>query len=96
MNRSVLDTWSRGCNTLYVGNLDTSITKDDLFKIFEQYGSVLEIDMPSSPEPHHKQSHYCFLIFERWESVVLSADNLNGMILHGRAIKVQPAPKYRK
>ena len=94
--RSVLDTWSSSCLTLYVGNLDSSLTRDDITRIFEQYGTIQEIDIPSNASATASQTRFCFIVFERWESVVLSADNFNGVVIRGRAIRVEPAPKYKK
>jgi RNA recognition motif-containing protein len=92
MSRSVIDSWSSSCFTLYAGNLDTSVGEDMILKIFEQFGTITFLDCPTC----NKESKFCFITYERWESVVLAADNLNGIVIQERILKVEPAPKYRK
>lgn len=95
MRNTVFDTWSNSCYTLYVGNLDCSLSKDDIARIFEQYGRIQEIDMPAQPANGHKNSKFCFIKFDRWESVVLCADNMNGICISGKSLRVEQAPKYK-
>lgn len=91
--KSVHDTWSSTCFTIFVGNLASEVDKEYLIKVFEQYGNVKAVDFPRAID-RNKPPGYCFIIYERWESVVLAADNLNGINIHGRIIKVQPAPRH--
>lgn len=96
---------------LFVGNLDRRLTEGDVITIFSQYGEVLDINLPRTPEGglksqqgssnQHPQSKpgdrrgFGFLLYEDQRSTVLAVDNLNGFALLGRTLRVDHVREYR-
>jgi RNA recognition motif-containing protein len=54
----------------------------DIIAIFSQYGEIVDLD---------KKEHFAFLCYENQKSTILAVDNLNGIKVDGRHIKVDHA-----
>lgn len=91
---TVLDTWSSHCFTAFIGNIDHGINEEFISKVFEQFGTIMSLNMPRASDSG-LMAGFCFITFEKWESVVLVSDNFDGIILGSKKIRVKPAPKYR-
>ncbi|XP_038693210.1 RNA-binding protein 39-like isoform X2 [Tripterygium wilfordii] len=78
--------YSGGARRLYVGNLNTNITEDQLRQVFEPFGTVELVQLPLDETGHCKG--FGFVQFARLEDA-RSALNLNGQVeIAGRMIKV--------
>ncbi|KAL2476948.1 Splicing factor [Forsythia ovata] len=72
---------------LYVGNLPVTIKEDQLRQVFEPFGSVELVQLPTDPETANCKG-YGFVQFSRLEDAK-AAQNLNGQLeIAGRVIKV--------
>ncbi|PRP81641.1 hypothetical protein PROFUN_01148 [Planoprotostelium fungivorum] len=71
---------------IYVGGLDFNFTEGDIICVFSQYGDIIDINMPKSDEGVSKG--FCFLCYYNQKSTVLAVDNLNGIKLAGKTIRV--------
>ncbi|XP_022896694.1 RNA-binding protein 39-like isoform X2 [Olea europaea var. sylvestris] len=72
---------------LYVGNLPVAIKENQLRQVFEPFGSVELVQLPTDPETANCKG-YGFVQFARLEDAK-AAQNLNGQLeIAGRVIKV--------
>ncbi|KZV41128.1 RNA-binding protein 39 [Dorcoceras hygrometricum] len=82
-----LGPYSGGARRLYVGNLPVTIKEDQLRQVFEPFGAVELLQMPTDPGTGNCKG-YAFIQFARLEDAN-AAQNLNGELeIAGRAIKV--------
>ncbi|KAL3722734.1 hypothetical protein ACJRO7_035014 [Eucalyptus globulus] len=77
--------YSGGARRLYVGNLHTNLTTEQLKKIFEPFGEVELVQLPLDESGHCKG--FGFVQFARLEDA-RNALSLNGLEIAGRTIKV--------
>lgn len=83
----LLGPYSGGARRLYVGNLPLTIKEDQLRQVFEPFGTVELVQMPSDPGTGNCKG-YAFIQFARLEDAK-AAQNLNGQLeIAGRVIKV--------
>ncbi|KAH9308342.1 hypothetical protein KI387_036253, partial [Taxus chinensis] len=79
--------YSGGARRLYVGNLHFNITEDQLRQVFEPFGSVELVQLPTDPETGQCKG-FGFVQFARLEDA-RAAQSLNGQLeIAGRVIKV--------
>ncbi|XP_075521023.1 uncharacterized protein LOC142554219 isoform X2 [Primulina tabacum] len=84
---SGLGTYSGGARRLYVGNLPVTIKEDQLRQVFEPFGAVELLQMPTDLGTGNCKG-YAFIQFARIEDAN-AAQNLNGELeIAGRVIKV--------
>ncbi|XP_073128325.1 uncharacterized protein [Henckelia pumila] len=82
-----LGPYSGGARRLYVGNLPVTIKEDQLRQVFEPFGAVELLQMPTDLGTGNCKG-YAFIQFARLEDAN-AAQNLNGQLeIAGRAIKV--------
>ncbi|KAF2302095.1 hypothetical protein GH714_032637 [Hevea brasiliensis] len=82
----LISPYSGGARRLYVGNLHFNITEDLLRQVFEPFGTVELVQLPSDETGHCKG--FGFVQFARLEDA-RNALNLNGQVeIAGRPIKV--------
>ncbi|KAK6159598.1 hypothetical protein DH2020_006912 [Rehmannia glutinosa] len=82
-----LGPYSGGARRLYVGNLPVTIKEDQLRQVFEAFGTVELVQMPTDPGAVNCKG-YAFIQFARLEDAK-AAQNLNGQLeIAGRVIKV--------
>ncbi|KAJ9704473.1 hypothetical protein PVL29_002847 [Vitis rotundifolia] len=79
--------YSGGARRLYVGNLHFNITEDQLRQVFEPFGTVELVQLPTDLETGHCKG-FGFVQFARLEDA-RAAQSLNGQLdIAGRTIKV--------
>uniref|UniRef100_A0A0C9S7S7 TSA: Wollemia nobilis Ref_Wollemi_Transcript_12845_2365 transcribed RNA sequence n=1 Tax=Wollemia nobilis TaxID=56998 RepID=A0A0C9S7S7_9CONI len=79
--------YSGGARRLYVGNLHFNITEDQLRQVFEPFGTVELVQLPTDPETGQCKG-FGFVQFARLEDA-RAAQSLNGQLeIAGRVIKV--------
>jgi len=79
--------YSGGARRLYVGNLHFNITEDQLRQVFEPFGPVELVQLPTDPETGQCKG-FGFVQFTKLEDA-RAAQNLNGQLeIAGRIIKV--------
>ncbi|XP_057500152.1 uncharacterized protein LOC130784334 isoform X2 [Actinidia eriantha] len=79
--------YSGGVRRLYVGNLHLNMKEDQLRQVFEPFGTVELVQLPSDPETGNCKG-FGFVQFARLEDA-RAAQSLNGQLeIAGRVIKV--------
>ncbi|KAG0433482.1 hypothetical protein HPB47_019868 [Ixodes persulcatus] len=79
---------------IFVGGLDYELTEGDIICVFSQFGEIVNINLIRDKKTG-KSKGYCFLCFEDQRSTVLSVDNLNGISLCQRTLRVDHVENYR-
>jgi RNA recognition motif-containing protein len=75
---------------IYVGHLSNEVTQDDLIQLFEEYGTVKSVYVPTNKETGQPRgSAFVEMETDTQESTAIEA--LNGSKLMGRNIKVSKA-----
>ncbi|KAM9326546.1 RNA-binding motif protein, X-linked 2 [Gastrophryne carolinensis] len=79
---------------IFMGGLPFELTEGDIICVFSQYGEVVNINLVRD-KASGKSRGFCFLCYEDQRSTVLAVDNLNGIKLKGRTIRVDHVADYR-
>lgn len=79
---------------IYVGGLNFDLTEGDIVCVFSQYGEVANLNLVRDKD-NGKSKGFAFVCYENQKSTVLAADNLNGIKLGGRIIRVDHVEKYK-
>ncbi|KAL3308883.1 RNA-binding motif protein, X-linked 2, partial [Cichlidogyrus casuarinus] len=79
---------------IYVGGLDYDLTEGDIICVFSQYGEIVNINLVRDRKTG-KSKGFCFICYEDQRSTILATDNLNGIKLVGRIIRVDHVEKYK-
>ena len=75
---------------IYVGHLSNEVTQDDLIQLFEEYGTVKSVYIPTNKETGQPRgSAFVEMKIDTEEAKAIEA--LNGSKLMGRNIKVSKA-----
>ncbi|KAJ6821921.1 RNA-binding protein 39 isoform X1 [Iris pallida] len=78
--------YSGGARRLYVGNLHSNITEDQLRQVFEPFGALELVQLPLDPETGHCKG-FGFVQFARLEDAI-NAQSLNGQLdIAGKTVK---------
>ncbi|MFB6275007.1 MAG: RNA recognition motif domain-containing protein [Halothece sp.] len=82
--------------SIYIGNLDYSVTQDDLSEVFAEYGTVKRVYLPTDRETGRMRGFgFVEMASESEESNAIS--ELDGAEWMGRELKVNPArPRENK
>jgi RNA recognition motif-containing protein len=75
---------------IYIGSLSTSITSDDLRKVFEAYGQVAEVKIIMDRYTGESRG-FAFVQMPIKAEAIAAIDGLNGSELKGRTIVVNEA-----
>lgn len=67
---------------IYIGNLDESVTKENLEELFKKHGNVLGVDV-------HRG--FGFIQFEEEKGAQLAIQNQHGVMFQGRKLNVKQA-----
>ena len=70
----------------FVGNLPFAATEDDLRQVFEEYGTVVSVAIMA--DENGRPKGFGFVNFESAVAGAKAVEELNGHVLHGRAINV--------
>ena len=76
--------------SIYVGNLSYDATNDDLKEVFEEYGTVKRVQLPTDRETGRPRG-FGFVEMETDEQEQAAIDALDGASWMGRDIKVNKA-----
>jgi len=79
---------------IYVGGLDYGLTEGDIEAVFSQYGKIVQLNYVKDRDTG-KPKGFSFINFEDQRSTVLSVDNLNGIRLCNRFLKVDHVRDYK-
>jgi len=77
-------------NKLYVGNLDYSITEDNLKTVFAEYGTVEEVKLIIDNNTNRSKG-FAFVTMSTEEEAANAINNLSNAELEGRPMKVSEA-----
>ena len=73
--------------TIYVNNFDESMSQNTLFDIFKEFGRIVRVTMK------HK---FAFVEFANAESAKMAVNTVNGRVINGQKISVQPHVQKEK
>ena len=76
-------------NKLYVGNLDYSVTKNDLENLFAEFGQVRNVNVIEN-------KGFGFVEMSNTSEAIKARDEMDGSVFKGRAIKVSEARPQQK
>ncbi|XP_071839511.1 uncharacterized protein [Apostichopus japonicus] len=79
---------------IFVGGLPFKLSEGDILAIFSQYGEIVNINLVRDKKSGKSQG-YCFIAYEDQRSTILAVDNLNGIQILGRTIRVDHVANYR-
>ncbi|KAL5106198.1 RNA-binding motif protein X-linked 2 [Taenia crassiceps] len=79
---------------IFVGGLSYDLTEGDVICVFSQYGEIANINLVRDRDTGRSKG-FAFVCYENQKSTVLATDNLNGIKLAGRVIRVDHVEKYR-
>lgn len=75
---------------IYVGNLSYDVTKDDLTTVFEEYGNVSRVSLPTDRETGRPRG-FGFVEMNSEEDETKAIERLDGAEWMGRQLKVNKA-----
>lgn len=79
---------------VFIGGLPYELTEGDIICIFSQYGEIVNINLIRDKDSG-KSKGFCFLCYEDQRSTVLAVDNLNGIKILNRAVRVDHVSNYK-
>ncbi|TKR81715.1 hypothetical protein L596_015544 [Steinernema carpocapsae] len=79
---------------IFVGGLPYALNEGDVISVFSQYGEIVNINLVRDSKTG-KSKGFAFLCYDDQRSTVLAVDNLNGISLVGRMIKVDHVEEYK-
>ncbi|VEN41857.1 unnamed protein product [Callosobruchus maculatus] len=79
---------------IFVGGLPYDLSEGDIVCVFSQYGEVVNINLIRAKDTG-KSKGYCFLCYEDQRSTILAVDNLNGIKILNRTLRVDHVAEYK-
>ncbi|XP_023947737.2 RNA-binding motif protein, X-linked 2 [Bicyclus anynana] len=79
---------------LFIGGLPYDLTEGDVICVFSQYGEIVNINLVRD-KGTGKSRGFAFICYEDQRSTILAVDNLNGIKILGRTIRVDHCEQYR-
>merc|ERR1712018_1026671 len=79
---------------IYSGGLPYDLTEGDIICVFSQYGEIVHINLIRDHKTG-KSKGFAFICYEDQRSTILAVDNLNGMKLCGRLVRVDHVHTYK-
>eukprot|EP00062_Callorhinchus_milii_P006725 gi/632947563/ref/XP_007889109.1/ PREDICTED: guanine nucleotide-binding protein G(i) subunit alpha-1 [Callorhinchus milii] len=79
---------------VYIGGFPYELTEGDVICVFSQYGEIVNINLVRDKKTG-KSKGFCFICFEDQRSTILAVDNLNGIKIKGRTIRVDHVANYK-
>ncbi|NJK56225.1 MAG: RNA-binding protein [Pleurocapsa sp. SU_5_0] len=76
--------------SIYVGNLNYEVTKEDLTTVFEEYGTVSRVSLPSDRETGRPRG-FGFVEMSSDDEETKAIENLDGAEWMGRELRVNKA-----
>ncbi|MFW6357894.1 MAG: RNA recognition motif domain-containing protein [Chroococcales cyanobacterium] len=81
--------------SIYVGNLDYSVTSEDLNSVFAEYGTVTRVHLPTDRETGRMRG-FGFVEMESPDEEAAAISELDGAEWMGRELKVNQARPREK
>ncbi|KAI8770620.1 RNA-binding motif protein, X-linked 2-like [Biomphalaria glabrata] len=79
---------------IFIGGLPYDLSEGDIICVFSQYGEIVNLNLVRDHKTG-KSKGFAFICFEDQRSTVLSVDNLNGIKILGRTIRVDHVKEYK-
>ena len=79
---------------IFVGGLPYDLTEGDVICVFSQFGEIVHINLVRDMKTG-KSKGFSFICYEDQRSTILAVDNLNGMKLLGRLVRVDHVHTYK-
>ncbi|VUZ49907.1 unnamed protein product [Hymenolepis diminuta] len=79
---------------IFIGGLDYELTEGDIICVFSQYGEIANVNLVRDRDTGRSKG-FAFVCYENQKSTVLATDNLNGIRVAGRIIRVDHVEKYK-
>ncbi|CAO1419748.1 unnamed protein product [Diamesa hyperborea] len=79
---------------LFIGGLPYDLSEGDLICVFSQYGEIVNVNLIRDKKTG-KQKGFGFLCYEDQRSTNLAVDNLNGIKLLGKTVRVDHVSNYK-
>eukprot|EP00361_Fabrea_salina_P006277 CAMPEP_0202434496 /NCGR_PEP_ID=MMETSP1345-20130828/15295_1 /ASSEMBLY_ACC=CAM_ASM_000843 /TAXON_ID=342563 /ORGANISM="Fabrea Fabrea salina" /LENGTH=149 /DNA_ID=CAMNT_0049047173 /DNA_START=785 /DNA_END=1234 /DNA_ORIENTATION=- len=79
---------------IHIGGLNFDMNEGDIVQVFSQCGEIVDCNLIRDKQTGRSKG-FAFLAYEDQRSTVLAVDNLNGISLCGRTIKVDHCDNYR-
>ncbi|MGJ3245857.1 MAG: RNA recognition motif domain-containing protein [Elainellaceae cyanobacterium] len=76
--------------SIYVGNLSYDATQEDLIQVFQEYGKVSRVSLPTDRETGRPRG-FAFVDMESDDQEAAAIEDLNGAEWMGRELKVNKA-----
>jgi RNA recognition motif-containing protein len=76
--------------SIYVGNLSYDVTQEDLTQVFQEYGKVNRVSLPTDRETGRPRG-FAFVDMETEEQETSAIEELDGAEWMGRDLKVNKA-----
>ena len=80
-------------NSIWVGNLDASVTQEKLENHFSCCGKIKKLTIPTKQNPHAPK--YAYIEFDSKEAAQLAIDSLNNHLFSGRNLNIKPKRENR-
>ncbi|CAB3238850.1 unnamed protein product [Arctia plantaginis] len=84
----------KGSAWIFVGGLPYDLTEGDVICVFSQYGEIVNINLVRD-KATGKSRGFSFICYEDQRSTILAVDNLNGIKILGRTIRVDHCEQYK-
>ncbi|XP_059484659.1 RNA-binding motif protein, X-linked 2 [Neocloeon triangulifer] len=97
LNKSWSSSWHdkyKDSAWIFIGGLPFTLSEGDIIAVFSQYGEVASINLVRDKDTG-KSRGFCFLCYEDQRSTVLAVDNLNGIKILSRTIRVDHVEEYK-
>lgn len=79
---------------IFIGGLSFDLSEGDVIAVFSQYGEVVNINLIRDRKTG-KSKGFAFLCYQDQRSTILAVDNLNGIKLLNRVIRVDHVEQYK-
>nr|XP_020504577.1 RNA-binding motif protein, X-linked 2 [Labrus bergylta] len=79
---------------IFIGGFPYELSEGDIICVFSQYGEIVNINLVRDKKTG-KSKGFCFICYEDQRSTILAVDNLNGIKIKGRTIRVDHVKDYR-
>lgn len=79
---------------IFIGGLNYELNEGDIITVFSQYGEIVNVNLVRD-KATGKSKGFAFVCYEDQRSTILAVDNLNGITLVGRIIRVDHVESYK-
>ncbi|XP_045534969.1 RNA-binding motif protein, X-linked 2 [Papilio machaon] len=79
---------------IFIGGMPYDLTEGDVICVFSQYGEIVNINLVRDKATGRSRG-FAFLCYEDQRSTILAVDNLNGIKILNRTIRVDHCEQYR-